>query len=87
MTLCLFGIKCAFVQGLEVVCICAIFHVLCSIVCVRRVKGNIAKIICIYYHQGSIVLAVCAASFFISFHKVIIAFFASSILLLLRGFY
>ena len=61
-TLCIFGVQCACVHGLEVVCICTMFHVLCSRVCVGRGIGTISKMLYICYHQGSIVLTVYAAS-------------------------
>ena len=44
LNLCLFGIQCACVQGLVVVCIFAMFNVLHSRVCASRTKGTISKI-------------------------------------------
>ena len=48
MNLCLFVIQCTCVHDLDVVCICAMFHGLCSRECVGRVKGTIVKMLCIF---------------------------------------
>ena len=74
LTLCLFGIQYAYVHGLEVVFICAIFHVLCGRVCVVRLKWTISKMLCICYNQGSIELAVCAASFWFNCTRLLLIF-------------
>ena len=74
MTFCLFGIQCACLQVLAVVCICTIFYALCNRVCVGCSIGTTAKISHICYNQGSIVLRVCTVYFLLSSHKVLIDF-------------
>ena len=69
LTLCLFGVQCAYVHGLVVISTCAVFHVLFSRVCVVRMGVTIAKMLYICYHQGSIALAVCAACFYFHFTR------------------
>ena len=63
-SLSLFGIQCDFMLGVLAVFICAMFCVLCSRVCVGRVKGTISKLLCICYHQVSIVVVVCSDYFY-----------------------
>ena len=75
LTLCLFVIQCACVHVLAVIFICDMFHVLCSRLCVGRVKGTISKMLCICYHQDSIVPAVFSYNFLLLLHKLIIVFF------------
>ena len=64
LTLCLFVIKCACVISWAFICICTIFYVIYSRVCVYHGIRTISKMLYICYHQGSIVLTVCAASFY-----------------------
>ena len=85
-TLCMFGIQCICMHSLAVICICDVFNVICSIVCVGLAKRIISKMFFILYHQGSVVLAVSTTSFCCHCTGLSLILFMFFIMLFLRGF-
>ena len=86
LTLCIFEIQCACVHSLAFVCICTMFHIICSIECVGRGIGTIAKMLFICYHQGSSLLEVCADYFYFRCTRFSLTFSTLYILILLHVF-
>ena len=74
LTLCLFGILCACVHGLAVVCIFAMFHVLCSRACVGRMKGTICQYVVYFLSSRLHCPSGLRRLFLLSSHKFLIDF-------------